>query len=76
MIKRLLNNWTWTRAAYSLIGLLLLAQAVSEVQWWGVAVGAYVLFMGLFGLGCAGGNCDGGNCNIKPDGDQENNTKT
>jgi len=71
MKERLLYNWTWTRGAYTLIGLLVLAQAISETQWWGVGLGAYVMLMGIFGFGCAGGNCAGGNCSVKPDRDQE-----
>ncbi|MGB7785086.1 MAG: hypothetical protein WBL27_03195 [Salinimicrobium sp.] len=71
MKERLLHNWTWMRAAYLVIGLLVLAQAFSEVQWWGVGLGAYVCLMGLFGFGCAGGNCAGGSCSVKPDRDQQ-----
>lgn len=72
MINRILNNWTWTRGAYTIIGLLVLAQAITEVQWWGVALGAYVFLMGLFSFGCAGGNCAINNSSVKPDTDQEN----
>ena len=71
MKERLLYNWTWTRVAYTVVGLLVLAQAISEAQWWGVGLGTYVSLMGVFGFGCAGGNCAGGNCSVKPDTDQK-----
>ena len=71
MKERLFKNWTWVRGMYLGIGLLLLAQAVSEVQWWGILLGGYVSLMGLFGFGCAGGNCAGDNCSVKPDRDQK-----
>lgn len=67
MKKRLLTGWTFTRGAYVAIGILVLAQAFSAAQWWGVALGSYVSLMGLFGFGCAGGNCAGGSCTVKPD---------
>ncbi len=67
MKERLLHNWTWMRAAYLVIGLLVLAQALTEAQWWGVGLGGYVCLMGLFGFGCAGGNCAGGNCSVPTD---------
>lgn len=58
MIKnRLLKNWTWMRAVYLLIGILLIFQAAYAAQWLGVLLGSYISAMGLFGFGCAGGNC-------------------
>ena len=72
MKKRLLTGWTVVRVAYLVIGALVLAQAFSAGQWWGVALGSYVSLMGLFGFGCAGGNCAGGNCEVKPDPDHKN----
>ncbi|GAB2772226.1 hypothetical protein [Salinimicrobium soli] len=71
MKERLLTGWSWVRFIYLLMGLLVLAQAISETQWWGVGVGAYVFLMGLFGFGCAVGNCAGGSCEAKPDRDQK-----
>lgn len=71
MKERLLHNWTWVRIAYLAIGVLVLLQAFSEEQWWGVGLGGYVLLMGLFGFGCAGGSCATGSCEIKPDRDQK-----
>lgn len=71
MKNRILTGWTWVRAAYLVIGLLVIFQAASANQWWGLALGAYVTAMGLFGFGCAAGNCAGGNCAVEPDQDQK-----
>lgn len=71
MKKRLFQNWTWVRAAYLIIGLLVIIQAASAEQWWGMALGGYVAAMGLFSFGCAAGNCAGPNCAVEPDGNQE-----
>ena len=76
MKERLLSNWTWMRTVYTIMGLLVLAQAISAAQWWGMGLGAYVFLMGAFGFGCAGGSCAGGNCMVKPDADQEKVEKT
>ena len=72
MKNRLLRNWSWARAAYLLIGILVGIQAVSAGQWWGIGLGLYVTAMGLFGFGCAAGNCAGPTCAVKPDPDQKN----
>lgn len=65
MIKdRLLKNWTWIRAVYLLIGILLIFQAAIDDQWLGVLLGSYISAMGLFGFGCAGGSCAGGSCSV------------
>ena len=71
MKNRLLNNWSWSRIAFLLIGLLVIFQAADANQWWGLALGAYVTAMGLFGFGCAAGNCAGRNCSVEPDRDQK-----
>lgn len=71
MKSRLLYNWTWVRAAYLVIGVLVILQAASADQWWGLALGIYVAAMGLFSFGCAAGNCAGSNCALEPDRDQE-----
>lgn len=71
MKNRLLNNWSWSRVAFLLIGLLVIFQAADANQWWGLALGAYVTAMGLFGFGCATGNCAGRNCSVEPDRDQK-----
>lgn len=58
MIKqRLLSGWNLARIAYLVIGLLILMQALSEEQWWGVALGVYMTAAGIFAFGCAGGAC-------------------
>lgn len=57
MKERLLSGWNLPRLLYLAIGILILFQAFSESQWWGVALGAYMSLMGLFGFGCAGGAC-------------------
>lgn len=73
MIKqRLLTGWSLMRGVYLIIGILVLVQAISAQQMWGIALGSYVSLMGLFGFGCAGGNCAGGNCAVKPDQDHIN----
>lgn len=72
MKKRLFTGWTVTRIVYLVIGILVLVQAFSAEQWWGVALGSYVSLMGLFGFGCAGGSCAGGSCEVKPDPDHQN----
>ena len=71
MKNRILKNWSWPRLAYLIIGLLVSFQAADANQWWGLALGAYVTAMGLFGFGCAAGNCAGGNCSVEPDRDQK-----
>ncbi|MCC8359091.1 MULTISPECIES: hypothetical protein [Salinimicrobium] len=71
MKDRILKNWTWVRAAYVIIGLLVTFQAASAEQWWGLGLGVYVAAMGVFGFGCAGGNCAGGNCAVEPEKDQK-----
>lgn len=57
MKDRLLTGWTFQRILLLGVGLLIIGQSVSIQQWLGVGLGAYVLFMGLFSLGCASGNC-------------------
>lgn len=61
MKERILNNWTFTRALYLLIGIALIIQSVMEHQWFGVVFGGYFASMGLFAFGCAAGNCYTGN---------------
>lgn len=66
MINRIFSNWTWMRAAYLFIGVLVIVQSALEGQWIGVVLGAWPAAMGLFGLGCAAGNCVTGNCETGP----------
>jgi hypothetical protein len=72
MKNRILNNWTFMRALYLLMGIAVIVQAVMSQQWFGVLFGGYFASMGLFAFGCAAGNCYGGNCAIEPQ--QKSNT--
>lgn len=65
MKQRLTTGWTFRRAIFLLMGIFLIALAISDKQWFGIAFGAYFASMGLFAFGCAGVNCFGGNCNIE-----------
>lgn len=62
MWHRLSTGWTFRRALYLVVGIFLIAFAVSDRQWFGIAFGAYFAAMGLFAFGCAAGNCYGGSC--------------
>jgi hypothetical protein len=57
MKQRILTGWTFTRALYTLIGILIIIQAVMINQWMGLMVGGYFSAMGIFAFGCAGGKC-------------------
>jgi hypothetical protein len=65
MKERILTNWTFIRALYLLMGILLMVQSALSQQWFGIAVGGYFAAMGLFAFGCASGNCFSGNCETK-----------
>lgn len=65
MKERILNNWTFMRALYLLIGTAIIVQSIMSQEWFGVAFGGYFASMGLFAFGCAAGNCFGGNCSIE-----------
>ncbi|WP_339648902.1 hypothetical protein [uncultured Salegentibacter sp.] len=67
MLNKIVNGWTWIRAAYLFIGMWVITQSALEGQWIGIVLGAWPAAMGFFGLACAGGNCSKGNCVIKPD---------
>jgi hypothetical protein len=58
VINSLLKGWTTVRIIYLLIGLVLIIHTIMDRQIIGVFLGLYILFMGLFGFGCAGGNCE------------------
>lgn len=60
MKERVLTGWTFTRALYVLIGVLVSIDSAMQQQWFAVAFGAYFASMGIFGFGCAGGVCRGG----------------
>lgn len=57
MKQRILTGWTFTRGLYLAIGIIVVAQSITDNQWIGVIFGAYFASMGLFAFGCAGGNC-------------------
>jgi len=61
MIKRIMNDWTFTRALYLILGIVVIVQSVMTQQWFGAIFGAYFASMGLFAFGCAAGNCFGTN---------------
>ena len=65
MKERILNNWTFMRALYLIIGTAIIVQSIMSQEWFGVAFGGYFASMGLFAFGCAAGNCFGGNCSIE-----------
>lgn len=67
MINRIISNWTWIRAIYSIIGIVILVKSALEGQWMGIFLGGWLAVMGIFSLGCAAGNCASGNCEVKPD---------
>ena len=71
MMKRITTGWTWIRAAYLGIGLLVILQSAFEGQWLGIILGTWPAAMGLFGLACAGGSCATGSCSAKPDGNHK-----
>ncbi len=66
MKERILNNWTFARGLYLIIGIAVIIQSVMSQQWLGVVFGGYFASMGLFAFGCAAGNCFGGNCTTEP----------
>jgi hypothetical protein len=60
MKNRILNNWTFIRALYLVIGIAAMIHALKSHAWFGLALGAYFASMGLFAFGCAAGNCYNG----------------
>ena len=57
MKERLLYGWTFQRGFYLAAGLVMGIVSGLNMEWIGVAVGAYFASMGLFAFGCAGGHC-------------------
>ncbi len=66
MIDRIFTKWTFTRALYLILGIVVIIESITGHQWFGVGIGGYFAAMGLFAFGCAGGNCYGGNCAVEP----------
>ncbi|MBK7009214.1 MAG: hypothetical protein IPH94_14615 [Saprospiraceae bacterium] len=66
MFENVFKNWTFVRALYLVLGLIILSQSAIDKQWAGVFLGGYFMVMGLFSLGCAGGSCARGNCAVPP----------
>ena len=65
MKQLILTNWTFTRAFYLVIGIIVIVQSVMSQQYVGAIFGGYFAAMGLFAFGCASGNCFGGNCAVE-----------
>lgn len=57
MKTRILTNWTFSRALYLVLGIIIIIQSVMGQQWYAIAIGVYFAAMGLFAFGCAAGNC-------------------
>ena len=66
MKQIILTNWTFTRAFYLVIGIIVIVQSVMSQQYFGAIFGGYFAAMGLFAFGCAAGNCHGVNCSTEP----------
>ncbi|TSJ42342.1 hypothetical protein [Fluviicola chungangensis] len=67
MKERILKNWTFTRALFLILGIIIITQSALRHEWVGILFGSYFASMGLFSFGCASGNCYGGNCEVKPE---------
>lgn len=65
MKQRILNGWTFSRAAYLVLGMVVIIQSAVSNQWLGVLFGGYFAAMGIFAFGCAAGNCYGGSCDVE-----------
>ncbi len=57
MKDRIIKGWNFRRLLYVIVGVIVIAQSVSQSLWAGIALGAYFASMGLFAFGCAAGNC-------------------
>lgn len=54
---RLTTGWTFQRALFAIVGLIIVFQSIADKQWVFVLFGLYFASMGLFAYGCAAGNC-------------------
>ncbi len=57
MKQRILTNWSFTRALYLVLGLIITIEAFINGQWLGIVLGGYMTSMGVFAFGCASGSC-------------------
>jgi hypothetical protein len=57
MKERILKGWTFIRALYLLMGVLMIVYSIKEKMWAGILFGSYFASMGLFAFGCAAGQC-------------------
>jgi hypothetical protein len=55
--SRLTTGWTFQRAIFAIVGLIIVFQSLADKQWVFVLFGLYFASMGLFAFGCASGNC-------------------
>ena len=62
MKERNLTGWNFQRIVFSVMGIFIIIQSISDKQWFGLFFGAYFASMGIFRFGCASGNCYGGAC--------------
>lgn len=56
-MQRILTGWSFTRALYLGIGLVVIYEFLSIGHWAGALLGVYFASMGLFNFGCAANNC-------------------
>ena len=59
MKERLLYGWTFRRALYAVLGIIIIVQSIVQQQWVGILFGGYFASMGIFAFGCAAGQCMG-----------------
>lgn len=65
MKDRILNNWTFTRLLYLIIGLTVVIDSLISAEWLALIMGGYIASMGLFSFGCAANGCFTSNNNTK-----------
>lgn len=58
MLENVFQNWTWVRALYLLLGIIVVIDSFFDKFWMGAMLGSYFMVMGIFALGCAGGSCN------------------
>lgn len=65
MKERILTGWTFMRAVYAIMGVVIIVQSVMSHQYIIAIFGVYFASMGIFAFGCAAGNCYVPNTNTK-----------